>query len=226
MLRLCYRPSPQDANPSSLFHPDTSNTAQLERMKQVRDFNREAAWERARECHVETESEMEERVHLSYTEDRGGGGGGGGAGRSKGKERRMPYAVGAQRGSFDWSAGPTAMGVERGRRRNPDHDWRARMAVSAMEADGEVEMPERLDLGNGPMRRGAHERLGRESVLLPPPPVVGSRVDREGIAVAVAYEEDYGGSGSGFMGKAIETGENGGVERSGEMMAGKRHTMA
>lgn len=79
-LRYFTRPDPNTTTTTSLYRPEDFD--QLERMKEVREFNRKAAWERAEEARGE--EEMRARV---------AGGRMGRVGRGKGDWRRR-FGVG------------------------------------------------------------------------------------------------------------------------------------
>ena len=146
-------------------------------MKQVRDFNREAAWERARMCEIE--SEMDERASTlsgKRASKHPGTGGGKSPTKAAGKRRMVPHeGVPGRRGSAEWAGG-----AERRERA-----WRARLEVSAMEAGGQVEMPEKLDLTARQAGNEVNDPL-RSSTVLPQPR------QRAEVKQTVDYEEDYG----------------------------------
>jgi hypothetical protein len=113
----------------------------------------------------------------------------GNGGRSPGQavEKRRATrreAVPGRRGSAEWVGG-----TERSRERA----WRARMEVSALEASGQVEMPDQWDVLAG--QPGYEETsVTRQSAPLPPP-------RKTHVRQTVDYEEDYGDT---FKGKVVE----------------------
>ena len=126
MLRYFTRSDPSaNVNASSLYRPE--DAGQLERMKEVREFNRMAAWERAEEARIV--SEMSSRTKSGYTLGEMG---------DKDGERvmmgRVLAAVSGRPGKYQSGGGsPVKMGMGPG---TVKEQWRRRMSVSAMEAQG------------------------------------------------------------------------------------------
>jgi hypothetical protein len=131
MLRY-FTHTPDPTSTSSLYRPE--DAGQLDRMKEVREFNRAAAWERAEEARWADEQDSErkrrERAMMSRVLAAGSGG------------RRETG-----------SGSPPSETKE---------EWRKRMGMSAMEAQGgfDVDAGEQWPLGGGNSGRERETLLG------------------------------------------------------------------
>ncbi|KPI34872.1 uncharacterized protein AB675_2256 [Cyphellophora attinorum] len=130
MLRY-FTHTPDPTSTSSLYRPE--DAGQLERMKEVREFNRAAAWERAEEARWADEQESERKR------------------RERAMMSRVIAAGGGRRGTG--SGSPPSETKE---------EWRKRMGMSAMEAQGgfDVDAGEQWPLGGGGGGRERETLLG------------------------------------------------------------------